>query len=169
MPGSKGKRALFLTAMNSSTIWFYFRFHLRRAVDQGGHVWLSLRLFLKGVLMMLVLVACSDGNQTDSATLHPGDVTRESQWFTEAINGAPPCSTCHTLDGTPLVGPSLEGFGVVASTRLTNTSAEEYTYTSIVRPADFQVNGFGNLMYNQYERRLTQQQIADLIAYLLTL
>jgi hypothetical protein len=48
-------------------------------------------------------------------------------------------------------------------------SAEEYAQTSILQPAAYLVSGFSNTMYNQYGQHLSQQDIADLIAYLLTL
>jgi hypothetical protein len=63
----------------------------------------------------------------------------------------------------------LQGYAAVAATRVEGLSAEAYTRESIMRPAAFLVSGFPNVMYNQYAQRLTPQQMADLIAYLLTL
>jgi mono/diheme cytochrome c family protein len=118
--------------------------------------------------LALTLVACStNANSADS--LPPGDAARGAALFTQAINGAPPCATCHTLDSTTLVGPSLKGFAAIASTRKSGTSARDYAYESIVRPPAYLVSGFGNLMYNRYAQRLSTQQIADLVDYLLTL
>lgn len=119
-------------------------------------------------LALLALAACGSA-QAALVDLPEGDATRGAQLFTQSVNGAPACSTCHTLDGTSLVGPSLQGYDAVAPTRVTNTSAEAYTHISIVQPATYLVSGFGNSMYNQYAQRLSPQEIADLIAYLLTL
>ena len=118
--------------------------------------------------LTLTVVGCSTPADTASS-LPPGDAARGSALFTQSINGTPPCATCHTLDGVTLVGPSLQGFAARAGTRINGVSARDYTYESVVHPASYLVSGFGNLMYNQYAQRLSAQQIADLVAYLLTL
>ena len=125
-------------------------------------------LFLS--MLVLMVAACSNvSNRVTVESLPEGNAAHGADLFTQTINGAPACSTCHTIDGTTLVGPSLQGYGAVAGTRESDQSARGYTYASIVRPAAYIVNGFSNSMYNQYERNLTPDQIADLIAYLLTL
>jgi mono/diheme cytochrome c family protein len=123
------------------------------------------------VLAVLLLGACSPSTTTGSSaeTLAPGDTARGAELFAQVLGGAPSCSTCHTLNGEALVGPSLQGLAAVASTRVDNLSAEEYIHTSIVQPSAYIVSGFTNTMFNQYAQRLTPQQIADLVAYLLTL
>jgi cytochrome c oxidase subunit 2 len=122
-------------------------------------------------VIFLVAAACSPAASSASglASLPAGDASSGATLFTEQVGGAPACSTCHTLDGSELVGPSLQGYAAVAPTRVENQSAQEYTYTSIVQPAAFIVSGFGNVMYNQFGQKLSPQQTADLIAYLLTL
>ena len=119
-------------------------------------------------LLLLLTAACST-TSADADTLQPGDAVRGAALFTESISGAPICSSCHTLDGSTLVGPSLQGFAAVASTRVEGQSAEDYARSSILQPASHIVSGFSNLMYNQYAQHLTPQQVADLVAYLLTL
>lgn len=119
-------------------------------------------------LLAFALGACSPTAIEASDALPPGDVARGAALFTQ-IDGAPACATCHTLDGTPLVGPSLKGIAARASNRVEGQSAEEYIYTSIVSPSAYVVDGFSNSMYPQFARQLVPQEIADLIAYLLTL
>ncbi|MBI5928046.1 MAG: cytochrome c [Chloroflexi bacterium] len=119
------------------------------------------------ILLALVVSACSQEDSVDELPM--GDAARGADLFTQSINGAPPCSGCHTLDGNPLVGPSFHEYGKTASARRTGITAQQYTYTSIVRPGDYVVDGFSNVMYSQFGQRLSRQQIADLIAYLLTL
>jgi mono/diheme cytochrome c family protein len=123
------------------------------------------------MIVLLTCAACAGstaGAPTAEASL-TGDATRGSALFTQSVNGAPSCSTCHTLDGSTLVGPSLKGFAAVASTRVEGTSAADYAHNSISQPASYIVSGFPNLMYGQYAQQLSPQQIADLVAYLLTL
>lgn len=119
-------------------------------------------------VLALALAACSSAVSSE-ADLPVGDPETGAQLFTESIGGAPACATCHTLDGSALTGPSLLGYAERAATRIGGMSAEEYTHASIVQPSAFIVSGFGNAMYNQYEQRLSAQQLADLISYLLTL
>jgi mono/diheme cytochrome c family protein len=120
------------------------------------------------MLAALMLSACG-GSSEAAAPLAPGDAARGAQLFTQSINGAPACVSCHTVDGATLVGPSLQGYTAQAGSRVDGLSAEEYTRASITQPSAYLVNGFGNLMYAQYSQHLTPQQLADLIAYLLTL
>ncbi len=125
-------------------------------------------LLIAGI--MLVLAACSSSPESSFADLPPGDAARGGQLFAEGANGAPACATCHTVDGSELTGPSLQHFGEIAPVAdAGSASLQAYAYTSITQPSAYVVSGFGNTMYTQYERRLSPQQIADLIAYLQTL
>jgi mono/diheme cytochrome c family protein len=119
------------------------------------------------LILLLVVSACAQSNSASNLPI--GDVERGATLFTQSINGDPACAGCHTLDGKALVGPSFQGYGKTAATRQTGITAQEYTYLSIVRPSDYLVDGFSNVMYSQYGRHLSSQQLADLIAYLLTL
>ncbi len=119
---------------------------------------------------LLLLAACSSSPETSFADLPPGDAANGAVLFTDGANGAPACATCHTVDGSALTGPSLQNFAAIAPvTEAGSASLAEYAYTSITHPSAYVVSGYGNIMYNQYERRLSPQQIADLIAYLQTL
>lgn len=114
----------------------------------------------------LMIAACTPA--AASEPLPTGDAERGAQLFNQSVNGAPACSTCHTLDGTALVGPSLQG-AADAAARVAGQSAEDYLYTSIMQPAAFVVSGYSNSMYNQYVQYLSPQDTADFIAFLLTL
>ncbi len=129
---------------------------------------MTLKQWLIGCLAGSVILAGCSTPPPAAETLPEGDAANGAVLFTEAINGAPACSVCHTLDGSTVVGPSFQGYATTAATR-TELSAEAYTYQSIVQPAAHTVSGFANVMYAQYGQKLSQQQLADLIAYLLTL
>ena len=121
-------------------------------------------------LIVLLSAACGTPPPATFAELPAGNAERGAQLFSEKINGAPECSSCHALDGSVLVGPSLQNYVAIAPVADAGASSpEEYAFTSITQPGAFVVNGFGNTMYAQYQRQLAPQQIADLIAYLLTL
>ncbi len=134
----------------------------------------SLSIFktlLSALILVFSLGACSSGDQASGtpAPLPPGDATHGAELFTQSVNGAPPCSTCHQTDDTTIVGPGMKGFGARAGSRVEGESAEQYVQESIIHPASFVVSGFPNAMYNQYGSQLSPQDIADLTAYLLTL
>jgi mono/diheme cytochrome c family protein len=127
------------------------------------------RLKWIAAFMLLAVAACSSTPAAPAQNLPTGDASRGAELFTQSIGGAPACSSCHTLNGNVLVGPSFQGYVDVAGTRVESTSAEDYTHMSIIQPAAYIVSGFGNSMYTQYGQRLSPQEIADLVAYLLTL
>jgi mono/diheme cytochrome c family protein len=122
------------------------------------------------ILLLGGLVACQPedvGFGVDD--LPDGDATHGAALFTESINGAPKCSACHTLDEGRSTGPSLQDYAGEARDRVKGQNAETYTFTSILRPAKHIVQGYSNVMYEDYENKLSRQEIADLIAFLLTL
>jgi len=119
------------------------------------------------VVSLFVLAGCSSSGSSFE-DLPEGDAANGEVIYYETINGAPACISCHTLTDETLVGPGLAGYSTVAATRVEGQSAEEYTYNAIVRPATHLVEGFGNLMYTEYGTKLSEQDIADLMAFLLT-
>jgi hypothetical protein len=81
------------------------------------------------------------------------------------------CVVCHSLNpGEDLVGPSLAGIGTSAANRVSGLSAEEYIRQSIVEPDAYTVEGFpAGQMLQDYEERLTPEELDALVTYLLTL
>lgn len=77
------------------------------------------------------------------------------------------CNSCHSLDGTVLVGPSLQGYAARAEGRSAEWTAEQYTIDAILRPCDFVVGGFQCVMPQNFGTLLEEQDLANLIAYLL--
>jgi mono/diheme cytochrome c family protein len=90
------------------------------------------------------------------------------------------CYSCHGQpDGSvpPAVGPDLSNIGNVAATRIPGMSAEQYIYESIHTANSFVVDqcptgpcGVPSAMAAQgFENRMSLQDMADLIAYYMTL
>ena len=100
------------------------------------------------------------------------DPERGEDLFTSAaIRGGAGCRVCHSLrEGDDGVGPSLAGVAARAETRVPGLDAEEYLRQSLVSPDSFVVDGYrAGQMRADVAEGLTDDQIDDLIAYLLTL
>ncbi len=80
------------------------------------------------------------------------------------------CRACHSLEPNVRgVGPSLSGIAASAATRKPEYTAEMYIYESIVAPKAYVVPGFnGDIMPEGFKRQLTPQQIANLLAFLMS-
>jgi hypothetical protein len=79
----------------------------------------------------------------------------------------PACNTCHSLTETKLIGPGLGELAKVGGSRVQGESAREYIFHSIVEPIRYLVSGYTNLMYPDYAKQLSPQDIADVLAYVL--
>lgn len=81
------------------------------------------------------------------------------------------CVTCHYANSeSQLIGPGLLNIGTRAETRVAGESAYDYIHTSIVNPSAFVVPGFPDqLMPQTYAQLWTEEEINDIIAYLMTL
>jgi mono/diheme cytochrome c family protein len=88
----------------------------------------------------------------------------------QVFNGDAACAACHSLEpDLTIIGPSVAGIAARAATRKPDYSAELYLYESIAHPSAFVVEGFQpNLMPADFGSRLSDQQLADLVAYLMT-
>jgi cytochrome c2 len=115
------------------------------------------------------------------APLPAGDAGRGKILYGRPVLGsnvAPGCITCHSLaPRVLLVGPSLSDIGSRAEefvvspvyTGRAKTPAD-YLHESIVQPDAYVAVGFKpGVMYQKFNDDLTPQEIADLVAYLLTL
>jgi mono/diheme cytochrome c family protein len=80
------------------------------------------------------------------------------------------CGGCHTIEGlsTGVVAPNLTQVGQVAETRQEDLSAEEYIRQSILDPNAHMVEGFQpNVMPQNYDQQLSDQQLDNLVEFLL--
>lgn len=82
------------------------------------------------------------------------------------------CTACHSVDGSTVVGPSwlgIYGSTVQLDDGTSVTVDEVYITQSIRDPGAQLVSGFQNLMPAEIGAALTDEQIADLIAYIKSL
>ena len=122
------------------------------------------------LVLTLLLTACN-ANPPSTITFADipteGDAAHGEVLFNSGKDLAPACAGCH-LPNAP-ASPDLAGFGARAGTQVAGQSAREYAFYSITEPARYIVPPYGNAMYNMYDEAFTVQEIADLIAYILTL
>ncbi len=114
------------------------------------------------VTSLLLLTSCAAS----------GNAELGAQLFAQGRGEVPPCSICHRVVSGQVgfsIGPNLAGIGEHAGTQVAGLSAEEYLRQSILEPGRYIVPSYRNMMYADYDAQLTEQNIQDLIAYLLTL
>lgn len=112
----------------------------------------------------LILSACSSA-ATPVPTPTPDPFILQGQAVFNAR-----CATCHALvPDTIIIGPSLYGIATRAETRVNGQSAEEYITMSVLRPGDYVVEGFNNVMITNLAKELTSEELNALVAFLLTL
>jgi len=85
------------------------------------------------------------------------------------------CLSCHSLDGTRLIGPSFKGVWGITETVVTNeqerniTVDEAYIKTSIYDPNADVVKGFNQGLMISYKDLITEEEIEHVIDYLKTI
>ena len=114
------------------------------------------------LILASLLVACGGAAEpTTVPTLDP-ELARGKRVF--EVN----CGACHSVTpDTTLVGPSLAGIATRAASRVDGLDARAYLYTSIMRPGDYIVEGFQNLMPSTLAKSLSGEDIDAVVAYLL--
>jgi len=120
---------------------------------------------IAAVSIALVLAACGadSGQAGDPALgeeLYATKLDPDSDLFS--------CAECHSLDGSDSIGPTFQGIGERAGQRVAGLSAEEYLRESIVDPQAYVVEGFFFRMPGVIGPLLTEEDINNLIAFMLT-
>jgi mono/diheme cytochrome c family protein len=128
-------------------------------------------------ILAMTLVACGGSDEpADTASEAPpaavGDAAAGEALYAQTLIGSTAgCATCHSLEeGVQIVGPSHAGVGARAGDYVAGQSAEVYLRTSILEPNADIVEGFTEgVMPLTYADELSDTQVDDIVAYLLTL
>ena len=125
------------------------------------------------VSTLALLAACGNGAAEEAEGEAGGaNAAAGEDLFAEAIIGSQAgCVTCHSLEpDTVIVGPSMAGIAGRAGSTVSGLSAEEYLRQSILEPEAHLVDGFDSgLMPAALADELSEEQVDNLVAYLLTL
>src|SRR5688500_9488886 len=105
---------------------------LRIFLTQEFMMMRGLRLIVAVSLLAIILAGCGNTSEEGPPV---GDARTGEELSTSGGESMIPCTTCHTLDGTTLVGPSFQGIATRAATRVEGQSAEEYLRQSITNPS----------------------------------
>lgn len=141
------------------------------------------RIVFLSVIALLLLSACG-GAQTSSpagqSAAGGGDAEAGKALFSQPVIAsvsAAGCATCHSIEkGKTLVGPSMFGIADTAAAEIKSAdykgaakTVEEYLREAIVNPDVVIAQGFSaGVMLKDYAK-LSDQNVKDLVAYLLTL
>jgi len=126
---------------------------------------------------------CGASTTPQAENVWPADVTELPEG--NAANGETlfkttyPCSGCHgdpAVEGSNPVGPWLGTIADQGSTRIEGESSAQYIYESVLHPNDFIAPICANdapcaspsAMPPDFAQRMSQQDLADIIAYLLS-
>jgi mono/diheme cytochrome c family protein len=130
---------------------------------------LYLGLFM---VFMVLLSACGGNDSQAEISGAEANIQAGKELFDQTIIGTQTgCRTCHSLEeGVIIVGPSLAGIGTRGAETVPGVSATEYIRKSILEPDVYLVEGFpAGTMPNVWEEQLSNEQIDNLVAYLLSL
>ncbi len=78
------------------------------------------------------------------------------------------CIACHRVGAANGVAPSWVGIAERAATRNPPLTAAAYIYQSITDPGAYVVDGYPDVMPKDFATRISDQELGDIIAYLLT-
>jgi cytochrome c2 len=124
-------------------------------------------LLLAWVLALLALAACGAGapDAERGRRLYTGEIPLPNDTFA--------CIQCHPVlpgENAAVLGPNLSNIGNRAGSAVPGQSAEAYLRESIVDPDAYLSGGFQEGIHpREYKDLLSDADVADLIAYMLTL
>ena len=125
------------------------------------------RLIAAALLLALALLPVACGGAETAAVPTP---TRDPVLAAGQKVFVAHCGACHSAEpGSTIVGPSLANVAEAGATRVDGLDARTYVYNSIMRPSDYLVEGFDDLMPQDLARKLTGEEMDSVVAYVLSL
>ncbi len=128
-----------------------------------------MKRIVKTLLTLTIFLAACGGNAEAEPVAEPAPtLSAEARAGKQIFEQR--CGACHSLfPDDVIVGPSLQGIASRAGTRVDGLDAERYLYSSVLRPEDYLVEGFPNVMPTDLGKQLTGEELDAVVAYLLTL
>lgn len=122
------------------------------------------------IFLTFALIACGPAQLASSTTTPDPEIGRQlfNKGFLETSGRS--CHYCHKVTESE-ISPQvpLIGIAAYAGERVEGMSAEEYLRQSILDPPAYLVEGFSDAMPTNYAEILSEEDINQLIAYLMTL
>jgi cytochrome c oxidase subunit 2 len=183
----KGKPVKIILSAKDVIHSFYIpEFRVKKDAIPGAYTTLWFEATRTGETVLECTEYCGTGHSDMLAKVIMMEQTAFDQWLDDASNEgknlAPAdygkllytkaaCNTCHSLDGTKVVGPTFKGlFGrsedITGGAKV--TADENYIRESILVPTAKVVNGFPPVM-PAFQGVLNDKQIDALIAYIKTI
>ncbi len=132
-------------------------------------------LFIAALGLMVMLAACGGEPTVDPLEIGDPERGREIHETGGGVIGRDSgrgCLACHSLDGSVGGGdqraPSFQGISERAGDRVPGLSAVEYLRQSIVDPSAYVVEGFEDFMPKSFRILISEEDIDNLVAFLLT-
>ena len=133
---------------------------------------------LLGIVILIFIVALISTGNVDNSDPENLTSTTYMATVTPLMADADPeqgatlvetqaCAGCHRA-AADRVAPAFEGIADRAAARRPPLSAEAYLYESIIDPMAYVVEGYAPAMPQDFADRLSDEQVGDLIAYLLS-
>ena len=119
-------------------------------------------------VFLLVLTACGGPAESETAVPTSPPLTEEQARGRKVFETH--CGACHSIiPDTVIVGPSMHGIASRADTQNPKQDGRTYLYTAILKPGDFLVDGYDDLMPTTFGKQLTGEELDAVVAYLMTL
>ena len=179
------KMNLFSPDVNHSL--FIPAFRVKEDVIPGYNNYLWFRPISKGTFDIFCTEYCGLAHSGMTAKVVVVDSLEFKKWLADlkvtgtgpehpglAIIKANACLTCHSLDGTKIIGPSLKGIYGTKRTVVTNNTErevvadDEYIKRSILDPNADVVKGFNKGLMQSYKETLKAEDIDKIVDYFKT-